>query len=353
MQSPPERHSSDQTGLLAAYAIIAAEALIVACLEVLRRRGILVTASMLCAILSCRSTQPPVVAVIPETTAQELWESEHAGAEKAAKALGWSVYWNAPSREDDLPRQIQIIDKAIQRKVAGLILSPDHDVALISPVRSALAHGIPTVIVGSPLGIAPGGDLSFVLNDDEIVGKLAAERLHAYLKPGDAVAILGVNPNILSHMHRTAAIVDSLLQASPHLHIVERRSTSFAFAEAEETAEETIRSTPHLRAIVALDITQTRGAYFALMEEHAHGRVVLIGCDQDLDLVRQVRAGTIDAIIAENTFAMGYEAMQQIASLRSGRPVKAQIVIAPILITRHNVDVPAVQKVLDMNWGLQ
>ena len=88
------------------------------------RLGILTTSLMCCLIASCRSTQPPVVAVVPETTAREVWESEHAGAERAAHALGWSIYWNGPSREDDVARQIQIVNSAIARHVTGLILSP-------------------------------------------------------------------------------------------------------------------------------------------------------------------------------------------------------------------------------------
>jgi len=319
----------------------------------IQRWIILTTASAICVIPSCRSTRPLVIAVVPETTAQELWESEHAGAERAALSRGWNIYWNGPSREDDSRRQIQIVNSAISRNVAGLILSPDHAVALISPVRSALAHGITTVIVGSPLGIAPGGALSFVINDDDAVGKLAAQRLRAHLKPGDTLAILGVNPNILGHIKRAAALVNALRQTAPNVHIIERHSTSFGFAEAEESAEETIRGTPHLRAIVALDINQTRGAYFALMAEHELGHIVLIGCDQDLDLVRQVRAGTIDAIIAENTYLMGYDAVQLIAARRAGKPAEAQRVIAPILVTRDNVDQAAVQQALDMNWRLQ
>ncbi len=311
------------------------------------------TALICCALFSCRSARPPVIAVIPETTAQELWESEHAGAERAAHDLGWSIYWNGPSREDDVARQIQIVNSAIARQVAGLILSPDHAVALISPVRSALSQGIPTVIVGSPLGIPPGDKLSFVVNDDAAMGRMAAQRLQAHLRPGDRIAILGVNPNIIGLMERTSSIEISVHDMLPDVQVVERRSTSFDFAEAEETAEETIRAVPNLRAIVALNINETRAAYFALINTHALGRILLVGCDQDLDLVRQVRAGNIDALIAENTFIMGYDAVQFIASQRSGQPTVASQVVPPILVTRENVDQPEVQKVLDMNWRAQ
>ena len=315
-------------------------------------RGSFAAIAFLCLGLSaCHSARQPVIAVIPETTAQELWESEHAGAEQAAHRYGFSVYWNGPSREDDLSRQIQLVHRMVARNVAGLILSPDHSVALISPVREALAEGIPTVVVGSPLGIDPGGKLSYIVNDDNATGRLVAERLASRLKAGDTVAILGVDPAILSLVARAKAIQSSLQVAVPGLQIVQRHITSFGFDEAEQTAEDVIRRTPHLRAIVALNISQIRAADFALQDNPMRQKVILLGCDQDLDLVRLVRTGGMDALIAQDTFTMGFEAVETIARLRKGETVPIRRTIAPVLITRENVDQPAIQKVLDMDWS--
>lgn len=317
-------------------------------------RGIIAALALICSILTaCRSARQPVIAVIPETTAQEIWESEHAGAEQAAHRLGFHVYWNGPSREDDLSRQIQIVKNMVARHVAGLILSPDHSVALISPVREAMAQGIPTVVVGSPLGIDPGGKLSYIVNDDQAAGELVAKRLAPQLRAGDTVAILGVNAAVLSLVARANAIQSSLQAAVPGVQIIERHITSFGFDEAEQTAEDAIERTPHLRAIVALDIIQTRASNFALRENPAEKQVILLGCDQDLDLVRLVRTGAIDAIVAQDTFTMGFDAVQAIERERKGETVPARRAIAPVLVTRENVDQPAIQKVLDMDWSVQ
>jgi ribose transport system substrate-binding protein len=318
------------------------------------RRCLISAVGLLCCSLStCSASRSPVVAVVPETTAQELWETEHAGAERGARVYGMSVYWNGPSREDDITRQIQIVNNMVARRAAGLILSPDHSVALISPVQAALAAGIPTVVVGSRLGIEPSNKLAYIVNDDETMGKMAAKRLQPHLKAGDTVAILGVNPAILSLVQRANAIESSLRTLAPGIKIVERHSTSFGFDEAEQIAEKTILETPHLRAIVTLDINETRAAYFARLNSAVGTRIVLIGCDQDLDLVRLVRTGEIDALIAEDTSTMGFEAMKEIARLRNSEAVEPERQIAPTLITRDNVDDPVIQNVLDMDWRMQ
>lgn len=320
--------------------------------SVQQKRAFFLCAGLLLTLnLACKSPRHATIAVIPETTAQELTESEHAGAERAAKALGWNIYWNGPSREDDFPQQIHLVYEAIDRNVAGLVLSPDHAVALISPVRSALARGTPTVIVGTPLGTSPGGNLVFVVNDEVATGQLAAERASFYLKPDDQVAVLGVDPNILGSIERADAFEAVIRQRFPGVRIIERRSVSFSVAEAEESVEQTIRSVPGLRVIVTLSISQTLAAVNALRVSNSKGKIALIGCDQDLDLMLHLRLGDIDSIVAENTQQMGYEAIQIIHQRLLGEHTDSKIVVEPILVTKQNIDSAAVQNVLDMDWG--
>jgi ribose transport system substrate-binding protein len=308
---------------------------------------VVLTAAIVLAVWNSR--RPMVVAVIPETTAQEIWEAEHAGTARAAHSLGWKVYWNGPSREDDFPRQVQIVQQAISRGVIGLVLSPDHNVVLISAVQAALDNKIPVAIVGSPLGISPGKGLTFVLNDDAAMGRMAAERAAQYLKPGDTVAVLGMNPNLLSSIERAHAFEDAIRARVDDVHVDERHSTSASTAEAEEAAERLIQTEPHLRVIVALSINHSRAAYGALLNTRSEG-IRLIACDQDLDLLHHLRSGSIDSLIAQDTHTMGYTAVDNIHKQRIGTSVQQLTVVPPVLITRENIDSESVQRVLDMDW---
>jgi ribose transport system substrate-binding protein len=304
----------------------------------------------LLSLTACHQATRPIVAVIPETTAQEIWESEHAGAARAARKYGWDVYWNGPSREDDLPRQIQIVNNAVSRGVVGLVLTPDHAVALITPVRDAIAKGIPTVIVSSPLGTFSSQDVMFVLNDDLAAGRIAADRTAKYLSSDGGVAILGVNPNLLGSI-RTADVLESSLRTRfPGVTVLEKRSTSFSFDEAEETAEETFRSLPTLQVVITLNVMQTRAAYAAAISTNRLRNIKLIACDQDLDLVYRLRAGEIDAIIAQDTTTMGRDAIEMIQQRLRGTRGNSSVVVEPVLITQQTVDSAAAQSILDMNW---
>ena len=294
-----------------------------------------------------------IVAVIPETTAQELWEGEHAGASHAAHKNGWKVYWNGPSRIEDFPGQVQIVRRVISRKVLALVLSPDHDVVLISAVREALAHNIPTVIVGTPLAISPGNGLSYVLNDDHAGGRMAAEYAVHFLKPGDGVLVLGINPNLLGSVEMADSFEACLSQLMPGVRIEERHGTSDSAAEAEEYTEQRLRADPKMRLVLALNVEQSRAGYAALMNAKAQNRAHLIGYGQDLDLLHHLRYGGMDAVIAQDTNQMGEIAINNVAQQLQHLTYSNLRYVAPVLVTRQNVDDSEVQRVLSMDWRVQ
>jgi len=136
-------------------------------------------APILCATAnSCGSQKQELIAFIPQTDGMMLWDSAHAGAETAASRTGSSIYWNAPMREDDIAAQVRLVNKvASSSRYQGLVIAPTQALSLVSPVRRALARGIPTVIIDSPLSLPPGGKLSYILNDDEAAGRMAADRV--------------------------------------------------------------------------------------------------------------------------------------------------------------------------------
>lgn len=306
--------------------------------------------------LSCMSCsrQSKVVALIPQTTANELWESAHAGAAHAAVGTGWSIYWNGPSREDDIEAQISLVERAIERHYAGLILAPDHALALTTIVNHAASEGLPIVILSSPLASVAGKHVTYLLNDEDRAGRMAAERIGQLLQGKGEVAVIGQTPDIPGTIARSQSFIDHLSRAFPGIHVVARRQGSFRLGQAEQSTEEILENNPNLRALFTIGISTTRAAYIALKNKGLTEKVKLVGSDQDLDLLYYLRRGEIDSIVAQNTFAMGQRAMQIIASQRTEKvSTPATIEIPPFLITRETIDRPEVQQLLSMDWRPQ
>jgi len=302
---------------------------------------------MLCG--SCRNPTLPTVAFIHRTSGTSLWEPAHAGAEIAARSTHTKIYWNAPTREDDVQSQIALVERVIDRKYQGIVLAPDQALALITPVRRALSKGIPTVIIGSPLPIPPGGKLSYILNDEEKAGQLAASRVAQLLHGKGSVALLGINPDIAGIMTRARSLETLLARDYPQIRIVEKHMGSFNVPHDQQIAEETLRTNPDLDAIVALTSTSTRGTCSALGRTQRERPVKLVGFD-DPDTLPLLRSTSLDSVIIQNSRDMGLDAVKTIAAQLRGQPVAAEVKLIPMLVTRENLGSPEVRQMLSMDW---
>jgi ribose transport system substrate-binding protein len=312
---------------------------------------LLVLASGLVAALRFRfEPYKSTIAFIPQTAGTELWEASHVGAQAGGRRTGYRIYWNAPTRDDDVERQIELIETAIHNRDAGLIVAPIQYLALVSPLREALAKQIPVVVVSTSLPIPPSKGLTYLLNDDEETGRLAARKLGSLLKGRGTIAILGVNPNIDSVMERLHSFEATISAEFPGLSIVERRTASPSSAESGEIAQEVLLDHPDLSAFFGLNSTSTEGALAVLRALHKSPRVLLVGCDQEIDLMEGIRDGDIDAIITQNSYSMGFQAVEAIAANHDWRPAQDRVLVAPVLVTQANIDNPDVQKLLSVDW---
>jgi ribose transport system substrate-binding protein len=267
----------------------------------------------------------------------------------AARSTGTKIYWNAPTREDDVQGQITLVESVIDRKYYGLVLAPDQALALITPVRRALSKGTPTVIIGSPLPIPPGGRLSYILNDEEEAGRMAALRVGQLLAGKGSVAILGVNPDIAGIMVRAHSLEAALAERYPGIRIVEKRLGSFNFPHDQQIAEETLRANPDLNAIVALTSASTRGTCSAIARNPQMQFTKVIGFDEPDPLLLR-RESELDSMIVQNSREMGLGAVKTIAAQLRGQSVAPEVRLKPLLITRENLASPQVRQALYMEW---
>jgi ribose transport system substrate-binding protein len=305
-------------------------------------------------LAGCSRGHPQTIAVVPQTTAQEIWEGEHAGVAKALLGTQWRERWNGPSSETEVDRQIALVQQAIRQRDGGLILSPDHPVALTTAVRMAAEQGMPVVIIDATLNLPPSLDVDYLLNDEQQTGALAADMIGTVLHGQGTVAVLGETPALMGTVARDEAFRQSMAARYPGITVLDPLPGRFRTNLAEQDTEELLGSHPDLNAIFTLTVGATRGVYRGLKLKQRIHQVHLVACDQDLDLLYYLRLGEIDSLVAENTFAMGYRATRLISEHRAGTtPDVTQgrvLRFAPRLVTRENVDTPEVQQILNMDW---
>jgi ribose transport system substrate-binding protein len=273
------------------------------------------------------------IAVIPQTEGSH-WDPTHTGAEAAAGRTGAFIYWNAPTRADDVEAQIALVERVVDDNYQGLVLAPIQPLSLISPVRHALARGIPTVIIGTPLYIPPGGNLFYLLNDDAEGGQIAAQRVAEQLKNHGTVAVLGINPDVTATLIRARSFEMFLAQNSPGIRIVGKRMGSFNVRHEQQAAEDVLRANPGLDAIVALTSATVTGTLYAIETAQEKHAVKVIGFD----------TGRMRALERKQ------QAIELIHARRLGQSVPAMVHLHPKLITRDNLNTPEVRQMLSLDW---
>ena len=306
---------------------------------------------VLVVVFSCGCERKVRIAVVPRTTGAMLWEAERDGASAAAEKLGFEIYWNAPTREDDIEGQIALLERIRRERFDGVVLAPDQARALMTPVRKMVEANIPTVIVSSPLPLASQAGLNYLVNDDEETGTLAARRLGQILHGKGSVGLLSLDPNLLGLMAQVRAFETTLGRDFPGIEIVDRRLGAFNGAEAQQITADLLVKHQSLSALVSFTAVATRGAFLAL---RAYGRqrdVKLIGCEQDADIIEAIARDEIDSIIAENTYDMGYAAINAIAAYRRGVKEQPRVMLRPLLVVKENIDSPELKKALRFGWS--
>ena len=290
--------------------------------------------------------------MIPQTDGTVLWNAAHAGAETAASRIGSSIYWNAPMREDDVAAQVKLVNQIVASdRYQGLVIAPTQALSLISPVRRALSRDLPTVIIDSPLSLPAGGRLSYILNDDEEAGRLAAERVAEVLHGRGSVALLGINPDVLGVRARARSFEQTLVTKYPDIRIVEKRMGSFNVLHERQEAEELLASTPEVDVCVALLWTSLDGLFAAIDSLHSHRSIKVIGFDLAGD-PPFVQRDNLDCIIQADTKLMAERAIDQVHAIRQGQPVAPVVWIKPVMITRENLHSAGVRQMMSPDWSL-
>jgi ribose transport system substrate-binding protein len=282
------------------------------------------------------ASRPPEIAFIPRTSGTALSERMHRGADRAAHEGGFRLYWNAPTREDDVDRQISLMSSALGNNTKGLILGPTNGLALTTKINEFVARRIPIVVVQTDTPIPAGRYITSVTPDQDAVARLAATRIvHALGDSGGQVAILGLDRTAPETLQRSQSFLGFMSGHQEVQIVAQQRGTSLA-AEAEQNAGEVLDAFPRLKAFFAVSATATGGAIEAIQRRGLGHAITLVGCDDDFFLTGDLRAGKIDSLVITDTERAGYLAAKELLDAIEGRGLPEPRHIEPRLLTRED-----------------
>jgi len=308
------------------------------------KRSLTVILVLLALAPACSRSRKKVIGVVPKGLAHLFWQSIHAGASAAGQELGVEIEWNGPSLETEYSRQIQIIDAMIARRIDALAISPADQVALVQVVDRAMGQGIPVTIYDSALSST--NYTSYVATNNYAAGELAARSLARMLGGKGKVAMLMHVPGSGSTLEREKAFDAVMAREHPGIAVVARQFGMSDRARAMAAAEDMFTAHPDLDAIFASAEPSTVGASQAIKSRRLSGKIRFVGFDSSESLVEDLRAGVITALVVQDPFKIGYEAVKTLVQKLNGHTPPKRIDCDAAVITAAEMETPGARRLL-------
>jgi ribose transport system substrate-binding protein len=283
------------------------------------------------------------IVFIPKSTSATFYLFLVKGAQDKAKELGYTIDYQGPATEADIASQVDLVRNITAKKPAGILLAALDSKALIPPVEEAMAAGVPVAMADS--GIDSDVPVASIITDQYKGGFMAGEEMARLLDKKGTVANLGIQAGSVS-AGRSKGFAEAIAQY-PDMKVLETQWTDADAAKSLNIATDIITANPDIAGFFSAAAPIASGIAQAAKAKGIDKKVKIITFDPSPEILPLFDDGTIQAIIAQDPYQMGYQGVAAIDAYRNGTKIEnPKIELAPVLITPENVKSEAVQKLL-------
>jgi ribose transport system substrate-binding protein len=272
-------------------------------------------------------TGKPVVALVMKSLANEFFKTMEDGARKhqAAHAGAYELVATGIKDEQDVARQIEIVEQMIARNVQAIVLAPADSRALVAVAQRAADAGIAVVNIDNRFDAAVLGErkvtIPFVGPDNRKGARLVGETVSRRLTRGDPIAIIEGAPNAFNGIQRKLGFEDAANAAG--LRIVRSVTAQWEAARANQVVSALVSEHPEVKAVLCANDSMALGAVAALKAAGRGGQVLVGGFDNISAVQQLVRDGQIVATAdqhGDQLAVYGIEYVLQMLRDRSATP---------------------------------
>jgi len=276
-----------------------------------------------------------LIAIITPSHDNPFFATEADGAAAKAKELGYDTL--VLVHDDDANKQNQLIDTAIARKAAAIVLDNAGADASIEAVQKAKNAGIPSFLIDREINKTGIAVTQIVSNNYQGATLGGQEFVKDMAEKGNYAELVGKESDTNAGI-RSKGYHD-VLDQYPDLKSVARQSANWSQTEAYSKMESILQAHPDIKGVISGNDTMAMGASAALQAAH-RADVIVVGFDGSNDVRDQIEAGKIAATVLQPAFQIAQlavvEADQYLKTKSTGKPEKQSIDC--VLITKANAD---------------
>jgi len=287
------------------------------------------------------------IAVIVKTTNSNFWQNVNKGAKSAiGEVKGFTLNFSGPAAESNIADEVNLVENAINRKVAGIVLAPSDPDALVPSLKKAWEAHIPVVLIDSAVSAA--GEKyyqAFLATDNEKAGQLCAQELIKRMGTTGKIAVMSYVAGVGSEIGRVGGFTKYIKENSK-IEIVGPFYSQSQMATALNQTVDTLTANPDLKGIFGANEPTADGMGRALAQTGKAGSLIAVGFDGNQNLQDYIKNGILHAIAVQGSYQMGYLGVQTVAKLIGGEKVEKKIDTGVVIVTKDNIDSDEAKNVL-------
>lgn len=256
-------------------------------------------------------------------------------AEAAAKA-GATITTQGGAKWDATVQK-PVLDSVIASKPDAILIAPNDKTALQKPIESAIAAGIKVVLVDTTID-NPATAVAEIASDNYGGGKAAFQAVQQLQPKGGKVLVVSTDPGVSSVDARVGGFADAANKNKKFNYIGVQYSHNDP-ATAQRIITAALAKNKDIVAVFATNLFSAQGVATGIKQAGKAGKIAVVGFDAGSDQVKALKAGVVQALIAQQPATIGSKGIEAAVAAIAGQTVSPHKVQTDFtILTKKNID---------------
>ena len=286
----------------------------------------------------------PVYGVLMKTLSNPFWGAMEKGVHAGADAAGVEYFLQAVESDQAAEPQLNTCNTMLEKKPAVMITAAINSTILLPCLKHANELKIPVIDLDGNLDPEitkkAGVAIAFHIgSDNEAAGGKGADYVAEQLgkdAKGPVLVIEGLSGNITGQK-RARGFANELKKAAAGLNIVASLPGDWDRQKAANIANDTLQRNPDLSAIFCANDDMALGAVEAARSA-GKDKVIVIGVDGTQSALKSIRAGRLNASVAQLPYLMGIRAVEDSKRALAGDKLPEFVDVPTLALTRDVIE---------------
>lgn len=285
-----------------------------------------------------------VIPVVSKGFQHQFWQAVKMGAEQAAEELGVSITFEGPETEDQIDKQLEMLQAALAKNPQAICLAALDSKAATPYLEQADAAGIP--VIGFDSGVDSPIVKTTCATDNYAAAAAAAHKMAELIGGEGKVGLVVHGQTSQSAKDRRDGFMDTMKNEYPNITVLEPQYGDGDHAKSTEAAKAIITANPDVKGIYGANEGSAAGVINAVKELNQVGKITIVGFDSGKIMIDAINSGVAAGSITQDPVGIGYKAVEAAYKAYKGEENPEFIDTGFKWFDKTNIDTPEIQAVI-------